>query len=474
MFKLFDEPFYIKTVHFVGIGGIGMSGIAEIFHKMGYKVQGSDIKTSPSLERLQSLGVKVFNKHEAENVINADIVVYSSAIKHSNEEISKAIELGLPLVQRASMLAELMRGRIGVAIAGSHGKTTTTSIAGSLLSYAGLDPTIVIGGILQDMQSNSYLGSSSWMVAEADESDGSFLNLLPTLAVITNIEMEHVDHYKDLDEIKASFVQFANSVPFYGAAIVCIDDKHANSIIPEIKNRRVITYGLTSHADFYACNIVTKGSTVTYDVHYKLRGKEGIIEGITLPMCGDHNVRNSLACVAVAKFAGVEDETLKQGIASFKGVKRRFTYVDSYKDSAIFDDYAHHPSEVIAVLEGAKRYLDDDSKKIIAVFQPHKYSRLEHFMDEFAQAFKDADVICVVDVYSAGEKSIEGIDSKTLVDLIKSYGYKNAYYTSSFEDASDLISNVISQGDIVINMGAGDITNFSYNLSSLLKAKENA
>ncbi len=469
MLKLFEEPFDIRTIHFIGIGGIGMSGIAEIFHKIGYKVQGSDIKTSPSLERLKSLGVTVFIGHNEENVKDADIVVYSSAIKQDNNEMKKAIDLAIPVVQRASMLAELMRGKIGVAIAGSHGKTTTTSILGSLLSHANLDPTIVIGGILQDMQSNSYLGSSRWMVAEADESDGSFLSLLPAVAVITNIEMEHVDYYKDLNEIKSSFVQFANNIPFYGAVVVCIDDKNANSIIPEIKNRRTITYGLTSHADFHARNIVTQNGILSFDVYYNFKHQEGVIANVTLPMCGDHNVRNALACIAVAKFAGVEDEIIKQGLANFKGVKRRFTFVDKYKNSAIFDDYAHHPSEIVAVLEGAKRYLDDDNKKIISVFQPHKYSRLQHFLDDFAKSFKDSDVVAVLDVYSAGEQEIEGINSKNLVELIKSYGYKNAYYTPSFEDATKLIKSVISDGDIVVNMGAGDITTFSYKLKGLLE-----
>ena len=438
-----------KIIHFVGIGGIGMSGIAEVLNNLGYKVQGSDIRKSSVTDRLETLGIKIFIGHNGTNVKDAEIVIVSSAINKENQEVKAALNRGIPVIKRAEMLSELMRMKYGVAIAGTHGKTTTTSMVGTILNKAEFDPTIVIGGKLDSLGSNAKLGKGEFLVAEADESDGSFLLLNPTIAVVTNIDPEHLDFYKEgIEEIKRTFLEFVNKVPFYGVAILCLDHNNIQEIIPEIK-KRVLTYGLLAQADVKAENIKFKeiSSEFTVIIKNKKMGK------ITINMPGMHNVYNALAAITVAWELDIPFKVIQEALNNFGGVNRRFYIKGKVKDSIIIDDYAHHPVEIKATLEAAKRGFN---KRIITIFQPHRYSRTKELLEQFATCFYNSDKLIITDIYAASEKPIEGVNSQLLYDKIKEYGHKDVHYIKNFEDIVEYVSNLL-ENDVVITTGAGDI-----------------
>jgi len=460
----------IGTIHFVGIGGIGMSGIAEVMANLGYSVQGSDIAESYVVEGLRKRGIKVMIGHAAENVGDAAVVVTSTAVKRENPEVVAALEARIPVVRRAEMLAELMRLKSTVAIAGTHGKTTTTSMVAALLDAGGVDPTVINGGIINSYGSNARLGASDWMVVEADESDGSFLRLDGTIAVVTNIDPEHLDHYGSFDKVKSSFVEFIENVPFYGAAVLCIDHPVVQAIIPKVRDRRVITYGFSAQAD-------VRGEAVTpYPGGNRftavLRQRDGSfrrIEGIELPMPGRHNVQNALAAVAVAVEMGVSEEIIRTGFAKFGGVKRRFTKVGEVDGVTIIDDYGHHPVEIRAVLAAAREGVQN---RVIAVVQPHRFTRLRDHMDDFAAAFNDADIVYAAPVYPAGEAPIEGVDSAALVAGIKDRGHRSAHLIAGAEALAQALAAQVQPGDMVVCLGAGDITKWAAGLAdAIAKAK---
>ncbi|NKI99059.1 UDP-N-acetylmuramate--L-alanine ligase [Novosphingobium sp. SG707] len=460
----------IGTIHFVGIGGIGMSGIAEVMANLGYSVQGSDIAESYVVEGLRKRGIKVMIGHAAENVGDAAVVVTSTAVKRENPEVVAALEARIPVVRRAEMLAELMRLKSTVAIAGTHGKTTTTSMVAALLDAGGVDPTVINGGIINSYGSNARLGASDWMVVEADESDGSFLRLDGTIAVVTNIDPEHLDHYGSFDKVKSSFVEFIENVPFYGAAVLCIDHPVVQAIIPKVRDRRVITYGFSAQAD-------VRGEAVTpYPGGNRftavLRQRDGSfrrIEGIELPMPGRHNVQNALAAVAVAVEMGVSEEIIRTGFAKFGGVKRRFTKVGEVDGTTIIDDYGHHPVEIRAVLAAAREGVQN---RVIAVVQPHRFTRLRDHMDDFAAAFNDADIVYAAPVYPAGEAPIEGVDSAALVAGIKDRGHRSAHLIAGAEALAQALAAQVQPGDMVVCLGAGDITKWAAGLAdAIAKAK---
>ncbi|WCT78057.1 UDP-N-acetylmuramate--L-alanine ligase [Novosphingobium humi] len=456
----------IGTIHFVGIGGIGMSGIAEVMANLGYSVQGSDIAESYVVEGLRRRGIKVMIGHAAENVGDAAVVVTSTAVKRENPEVVAALEARIPVVRRAEMLAELMRLKSTVAIAGTHGKTTTTSMVAALLDAGGVDPTVINGGIINSYGSNARLGASDWMVVEADESDGSFLRLDGTIAVVTNIDPEHLDHYGSFDKVKSSFVEFIENVPFYGAAVLCIDHPVVQAIIPKVRDRRVITYGFSAQAD-------VRGEAVTpYPGGNRftavLRQRDGSfrrIEGIELPMPGRHNVQNALAAVAVAVEMGVSEEIIRTGFAKFGGVKRRFTKVGEVDGVTIIDDYGHHPVEIRAVLAAAREGVQN---RVIAVVQPHRFTRLRDHMDDFAAAFNDADIVYAAPVYPAGEAPIEGVDSAALVAGIKDRGHRSAHLIAGAEALAQALAAQVQPGDMVVCLGAGDITKWAAGLADAI------
>ena len=456
----------IGTIHFVGIGGIGMSGIAEVMANLGYSVQGSDIAESYVVEGLRRRGIKVMIGHAAENVGDAAVVVTSTAVKRENPEVVAALEARIPVVRRAEMLAELMRLKSTVAIAGTHGKTTTTSMVAALLDAGGVDPTVINGGIINSYGSNARLGASDWMVVEADESDGSFLRLDGTIAVVTNIDPEHLDHYGSFDKVKSSFVEFIENVPFYGAAVLCIDHPVVQAIIPKVRDRRVITYGFSAQAD-------VRGEAVTpYPGGNRftavLRQRDGSfrrIEGIELPMPGRHNVQNALAAVAVAVEMGVSEEIIRTGFAKFGGVKRRFTKVGEVDGTTIIDDYGHHPVEIRAVLAAAREGVQN---RVIAVVQPHRFTRLRDHMDDFAAAFNDADIVYAAPVYPAGEAPIEGVDSAALVAGIKDRGHRSAHLIAGAEALAQALAAQVQPGDMVVCLGAGDITKWAAGLADAI------
>ena len=463
-------PTDIGTVHFVGIGGIGMSGIAEVMNNLGYTVQGSDINESPTVERLRSQGIAVKIGHEKENVEGAAVVVTSTAVRRTNPEVAHALENRIPVVRRAEMLAELMRLKSTVAVAGTHGKTTTTSMIAALLDAGNVDPTVINGGIIEQYGSNARLGDSDWMVVEADESDGSFLRLDGTIAVVTNIDPEHLDHYGDFDGVKDAFVEFIHNVPFYGAAILCIDHPEVQAVIGKVRDRRVMTYGFSLQADICGVNVQPHEGGNRFDVIVRQRGEEDRrIENVTLPMPGRHNVQNALAAIAVAIEMGCPDEVICNGFSSFGGVRRRFTKVGEVPcregKVTIIDDYGHHPVEIRAVLGAAR---EATKSRVIAVMQPHRYTRLHDLMDDFQSAFNEADVVYITPVYAAGEDPIEGVDANALVEGIKSRGHRAV---STVEDQGDLakkLAGEIEQGDIVVCLGAGDITKWAAGLADAI------
>lgn len=458
----------IGTIHFVGIGGIGMSGIAEVMANLGYTVQGSDIAEGYVVEGLRKRGITVFIGHKAENLGDAAVVVTSTAVKRDNPEVVAALEHRIPVVRRAEMLAELMRLKNTVAVAGTHGKTTTTSMVAALLDAGGVDPTVINGGIINSYGSNARLGASDWMVVEADESDGSFLRLDGTIAVVTNIDPEHLDHYGSFDRVKDSFVEFIENVPFYGAAVLCIDHPVVQAIIPKVRDRRVITYGFSAQADVRGEGVtpIPGGNRFTA----VLRQRDGSfrrIEDIELPMPGRHNVQNALAAVAVAREMGVSEEIIRTGFAKFGGVKRRFTKVGEVDGVTIIDDYGHHPVEIRAVLAAAREGVKG---RVIAVVQPHRFTRLRDHMDDFAAAFNDADIVYAAPVYPAGEQPIEGVDSAALVAGIKDRGHRSAHLIAGAQALAETLAPQVQPGDMVVCLGAGDITKWAAGLAEAIRA----
>ena len=460
----------IGTIHFVGIGGIGMSGIAEVMHNLGYAVQGSDIAEGYVVEGLRKRGIKVMIGHAAENLGDAAVVVTSTAVKRDNPEVAAALENRVPVVRRAEMLAELMRLKRTVAVAGTHGKTTTTSMIAALLDAGGVDPTVINGGIINSYGSNARLGASEWMVVEADESDGSFLRLDGTIAVVTNIDPEHLDHYGSFDAVKDAFVEFIENVPFYGCAVLCIDHPEVQAVIPKVRDRRVVTYGFSAQADVRGENVVPYPGGNRFDAVLRARdGSHRRIEGIELPMPGRHNVQNALAAVGVAVEMGCADSVIQSGFAKFSGVKRRFTKVGEVDGVTIIDDYGHHPVEIRAVLAAAREGVG--TGRVIAVVQPHRYTRLRDHLDEFSAAFNDADMVYAAPVYAAGEQPIEGVNSETMVAGMKARGHRSAQVVAGPEALADALASVAQPGDMVVCLGAGDITKWAAGLADAVRAR---
>jgi UDP-N-acetylmuramate--alanine ligase len=453
----------IGTIHFVGIGGIGMSGIAEVMHQLGYTVQGSDLADSYVVEKLRKAGIPVSIGHAPDNLGEAAVVVCSSAIKDGNPEMEAAAERRLPRVKRAEMLAELMRMQKTVAVAGTHGKTTTTSMIAALLDSGGLDPTVINGGIINRYGSNARLGKSDWWVIEADESDGSFLRLDGTIAVVTNIDPEHLEHYGSFERVKDAFVEFVENVPFYGLAVMCVDHPEVQNILSRIRDRRVVTYGFSALADVRADNVTPVPDGSRFDaVILEKDGERRTIEGVHVPIPGRHNVQNALAAIAVALELGMPDEAIVNGFDRFEGVKRRFTRVGEVDGAIVIDDYAHHPTEIRAVLAAAREGAEG---RVIAVMQPHRYTRLEALMDDFQNAFNDADVVLVAPVYPAGEEPIGGVDSAALVEGLRARGHRMVRAVSDLDDLCAALRDLAADGDMIICMGAGDITKWAASLA---------
>ncbi|WP_395612799.1 UDP-N-acetylmuramate--L-alanine ligase [Allosphingosinicella sp.] len=459
----------IGTIHFVGIGGIGMSGIAEVMKILGYSVQGSDIAEGYVIEGLRQKGIKVAIGHSPDNLGDAAVVVISTAVKKTNPEVVAAYERRIPVVRRAEMLAELMRLKFNIAVAGTHGKTTTTSMIAAMLDAGGIDPTVINGGIINAYGSNARLGKSDWMVVEADESDGSFLKLDGTIAVVTNIDPEHLDHYGGFDRVKDAFVEFVENVPFYGAALLCVDHAEVQSIIPRVRDRRVVTYGFAAHADIRGDNVTPVPGGNRFDVSLRDRqGEVRTITGVELPMPGRHNVQNALAAIGVAAEMGIADEVIQRGFASFGGVKRRFTKVGEVDGITIIDDYGHHPVEIAAVLAAAREGV---TGRVIAVVQPHRYTRLQNLMTEFQTAFNDADVVIVTPVYAAGEAPIEGVSNETLVEGLRERGHLGASTASDPHDVAVQLAGIAAPGDMIIFLGAGDITKWAAGFAQGLRER---
>jgi len=454
-------PLNIGLIHFIGIGGIGMSGIAELLHNLGYQVQGSDQAENGNTKRLAEKGIKIFIGHQAAHLGGAEVVVISSAVKPDNVEYKAAIARHLPIVRRAEMLAELMRFRQAVAIGGTHGKTTTTSLVSALLEAGGLDPTVINGGIINARGTNAYLGSGDFMVVEADESDGSFLKLPADIAVITNIDPEHLDYYGSYDNICRAFCQFVENVPFYGFGVLCIDHPQVRALAGRIIDRRIITYGEAEDADVRFANVRREGAKSVFDVTLRRRkgGGEEVIQNLALPMPGRHNISNATAAIAVAHELGVKAEAIKQGLLGFGGVKRRFTHTGSWRGVEFFDDYGHHPVEIKAVLRAAREVAG--KHKLIAIMQPHRYSRLASLFADFAACFDDADYVAVAPVYAAGEAPVKGADNTHLAARIQQEGRPDARALSGVEAVAPFIREVAKSGDCVVFLGAGNITQWA-------------
>ena len=470
----------IGTIHFVGIGGIGMSGIAEVMHQLGYSVQGSDVAEGYVVEGLRKAGIPVAIGHDADNLGDARVVVCSTAVSRGNPEIEAAIHRRLPLVRRAEMLAELMRMQSTIAVAGTHGKTTTTSMIAALLDAGGIDPTVINGGVINAYGSNARLGSSDWMVVEADESDGSFLRLDGRIAVVTNIDPEHLEHYGDFEEVKKAYCEFVENVPFYGLAVMCVDHPEVQNILSRIRDRRVMTYGTSPVADLRAINIEPVDGGSRFDV--SVLGQDGerrVIEGVFVPMPGRHNVLNALAAIAVGLEFGFEDATLTDGFRRFDGVKRRFTRVGEVGGALIIDDYAHHPVEIRAVLSAARESVSArsagteagaDGSRVIAVVQPHRFTRLRDLMEDFQNAFNDADVVFVAPVYAAGEEPVEGVDAAALAEGLRAHGHRMVKTVDSASDLAANLRDLAAEGDMILCMGAGDITKWAAGLADGIRA----
>jgi len=456
---------HVKNIHFIGIGGIGMSGIAEVLCNLGFVVSGSDLKKSKNTDRLETLfNVKIYEGHAAENVGDAQVVVYSSAVKDDNPEVVLAKQKAIPVIPRAEMLAELMTLKpYAVAVSGTHGKTSTTSMVATILGHAGFDPTTVVGGVVDTLGSNARLGKSDWFVTEADESDRSFLMLYPTIAVVTNIDKEHMESYKGMEDVVQCFTDFVNKVPFYGACVLCLDDPNVQLIIPRIKRRRV-TYGMTAQADISAQDIrYSEDFGSTFKV---FKGTE-LLGEITMPVPGQHNIYNALAATAVALEVEVPFEKVAEAFAKFKNANRRFQFKGEAQGISVVDDYGHHPTEILATLSAAKN--GSGGRRTVVVFQPHRYSRTKELMSEFALCFNNADVLFVTDIYAASEQPIEGITAEILTENIRQYGHKNANYVGDVESAAEKVLPFLQEGDLVITLGAGSITRLSDEILEKLK-----
>jgi UDP-N-acetylmuramate--alanine ligase len=461
-------PQSIGLVHFIGIGGIGMSGIAEVLHNLGHRVQGSDQAESANVQRLRAKGIEVFVGHKAENIGDAEVVVVSTAIKKSNPELIAAREKLLPVVRRAEMLAELMRFRNAIAIGGTHGKTTTTSMVAALLDAGGFDPTVINGGIINAYGTNARMGEGEWMVVEADESDGTFLKLPAEVAIVTNIDPEHLDHYGSFDAVRAAFKQFVENVPFYGFGIMYLDHPEVQALVSRIEDRKVVTYGANPQADVRFFNIRMEGPVSIFDVEIRRRrtGETILIDGLRLPMPGRHNVSNATAAVAVAQRLGISPDAIRKGIAGFGGVKRRFTHVGEWNGVSVYDDYGHHPVEIKAVLRAAREACQG---RIIAVHQPHRYSRVASLFEDFAGCFNDADTILIAPIYAAGEDPIDGVSAEELVSRIKSAGHRDARFVTGAPEIAPIVAGLAKPGDFVVMLGAGNITNWAAALPDELK-----
>ncbi|WP_299668261.1 UDP-N-acetylmuramate--L-alanine ligase [uncultured Ruegeria sp.] len=459
-------PQDVGPIHFVGIGGIGMSGIAEVLLNLGYRVQGSDLKTSKITDRLASLGAEIFEGQSAENLQNAAVVVVSTAIKPGNPELDEARAQGLPVVRRADMLAELMRLRSNIAIAGTHGKTTTTTMMAELMVAGDFDPTVINGGIIHAYGSNARMGQGEWMVVEADESDGSFNRLPATIAIVTNIDPEHMEHWGDFDQLRDGFHEFVSNLPFYGLAVCCTDHAEVQALVGRITDRRVRTYGFNTQADVRAENLTYKGGVAHFDIHLQYEDK--VIEGCTLPMPGDHNVSNALSAVAVARHLGMKASEIRDALANFGGVNRRFTKVGEIDGVTIIDDYGHHPVEIAAVLKAARQATEG---RVIAVHQPHRYSRLSGLFDDFCTCFNDADVVAIAEVFAAGEDPIEGADRDALVEGLIRHGHRHARAILDESDLERLVREQARPGDMVVCLGAGTISAWANGLPDRLIAK---
>lgn len=467
-------PQDVGVLHFVGIGGIGMSGIAEVLHALGYNVRGSDIAEGYNVERLRKKGIPVDIGHAEKNAVGAHIVVVSSAVKADNPEVVYAKTHKIPVVRRAEMLAELMRLKWAIAIAGTHGKTTTTSMVGALLEEGGLDPTVINGGIVHKYGTNTRLGAGQWMVVEADESDGTFTKLPATIGIITNIDPEHMDHYGSFDDIRRAFHHFADNLPFYGYAVLCTDHPEVQALVGQLDGRKVITYGFNPQADVRATNVRPGKDGFVYDVTFApwLSGgaKEETLRDVFLPMFGEHNVLNSLAALSVAHEMGIAPALMKSALHHFSGVKRRFTKTGVAGGVTVIDDYGHHPVEIKAVLKAARQAVDSSGGRVIAVMQPHRFTRLHSLFDDFATCFNDADTVFIADVYPAGEKPIDGVSGSALAAQVKARGHKDARALSSPADLAATLADIVRPGDFVICLGAGDITKWAYALPSELQA----
>lgn len=460
-------PHDIGAIHFVGIGGIGMSGIAEVLINHGFTVQGSDLRESPITERLAEKGAKIFIGQKAENLDGAQVVVISSAIRAGNPELDAARSRGLPVVRRAEMLAELMRLKSNVAVGGTHGKTTTTSMVAALLDAGGMDPTVINGGVIHAYGSNARIGTGEWMVVEADESDGTFIKLPATIAIVTNIDPEHLDHYGSFEAVRAAFDQFVSNIPFYGLAVCCIDHPEVQALVGRISDRRVVTYGFSPQADVQARNMRCENGAAVFDIALNEDGR--VIEGVTLPMPGEHNVANALSAIAVALHLKVPVQAIKAALAGFGGVNRRFTRVGEWNGVAIIDDYGHHPVEIAAVLKAARQAAEG---RVIAVHQPHRFTRLRDLFTQFCGCFNDADVVAITEVYAAGEAPIEGVSRDTLVGGLIAHGHRRALALSGEDGLAEFVRAEARPGDMVVCLGAGSISAWTNALPAKLAAGE--
>jgi len=457
-------PTEMGVIHFVGIGGIGMSGIAEVLLNHGYRVQGSDLKDTKITKRLARLGAEVFIGQRAQNLENAEVVVISSAIKPGNPELDAARARGLPVVRRAEMLAELMRLKSNIAVGGTHGKTTTTTLVAELLVKGGIDPTVINGGIIHAYGSNARMGQGEWMVVEGDESDGTFNRLPATIAIVTNIDPEHMEHWGDFDTLRQGFLDFVSNIPFYGLAVCCTDHPEVQALVGKITDRRVVTFGFNAQADVRAVNLTYKAGVAHFDIELHAEGQT--ITGCSLPMPGDHNVSNALAAVAVARHLGMKLDEIRQALASFGGVNRRFTRVGEVDGVTIIDDYGHHPVEIAAVLKAARQACEG---RVIAVHQPHRYTRLHSLFDDFCACFNEADVVGIAEVYAAGEDPIEGASRDDLVAGLIAHGHRHALAVNSEADLVALVKAEARPGDMVVCLGAGTISTWANALPALLK-----
>ncbi len=446
-------PLDVGPIHFVGIGGIGMSGIAEVLLNLGYTVQGSDLKGSRITARLEELGARIFVGQSGENLDGAQVVVISTAIKPGNPELDEARRRGLPVVRRAEMLAELMRLRSNVAVGGTHGKTTTTTMVATLLDAGHFDPTVINGGIIHAYGSNARMGQGEWMVVEADESDGTFNRLPATIAIVTNIDPEHMDHWGSIEGLRKGFLDFVSNIPFYGLAVCCTDHPEVQALVGRVTDRRVTTFGFNAQADVRAANLTYKGGIAHFDI--VLRAEDAVIEGCTLPMPGDHNVSNALAAVAVARHLGMKRDEIRAALAAFGGVNRRFTKVGEWNGVTVIDDYGHHPVEIAAVLRAARQASEG---RVIAVHQPHRYTRLASLFEDFCTCFNDADVVGISDIYAAGEEPIAGAGRDDLVAGLIRHGHRQAHAVDSEEALTELVRHEAKPGDIVVCLGAGTIS----------------